>query len=217
MSLFDLKGAFDEMTTKRYALVARTALGPLFDAMMRELDATGGAGFKPQNIVDLGSGPGVMTRRLAERFPDANVIGVEPSRPMLQLANGTTAAKVRFVEGSAEKIPLADRSADLVVSHNSIKHWHDQPGGLAEVMRILKPGGLLWLCEIDKKATWREAWSFLKPTGMPFMVLPFKLRVAAAGLTEKDLARLVKDLPLSDCQVSRIGGLPMIRVMGRRS
>jgi len=218
MSLLDLKGAFDEMTTRRYVHVARTSLGPLFDAMMRELDAAGGAGFRPASIVDLGSGPGVLTRRLAERFPEANVIGVEPSKPMLRLASGTTTAKVKFVEGTAERIPLADASADLVVSHNSIKHWHDQPGGLAEVMRVLKPGGLLWLCEIDRNASWKESLEFLKPTGRPLlMVIPFKLRVSRAGLTGKTLAGLVKDLPLADCHVARIPGLPMIRVTGRRA
>ncbi len=217
MALISLKGAFDETSAKRYALVAKTALGPLFDSMMADLEKSAGPSFSPQTVLDLGSGPGVLTRRIAERFPGAKVTGVEPSRAMLEMAASRTGGNVTFLEGSAEKIPLPDASADLVVSHNSVKHWNDRAAGLGEIMRVLRPGGYLWLCEIDRDAGWSDSVRFLKPTGKPFMVVPFKLFVSGGGLKLKELARLVKDLPLSECHVAQVRDLPMIRVLGRRS
>ncbi len=217
MPLFSLKGAFNEVSAKRYALIARTALEPLYERTVTELERAAGREFSPRSIVDLGSGPGVLTEKLSRRFPEAGVTGIEPSKPMLAQAAAKAGPKLQFLEGSAEKIPLPDASADLVVSHNSIKHWMDRAAGLGEVMRVLKPGGWLWLCEIDRDAGWGDSLRFCRPTGKPLMVVPFKLIVSGNGLRAKDLARLVKDLPLSEVEVSPLEGLPMVRVVGRRS
>jgi len=217
MPLFSLKGAFDEFSAKRYALIARTALEPLYERTVSELEQAAGREFSPKTIVDLGSGPGVLTEKLSRRFPGAEVTGVEPSRPMLAQAVAKAGPKLRFVEGSAEKIPLPDGSADLLVSHNSVKHWMDQSAGFSEIVRVLKPGGWLWLCEIDRDAGWGDSMRFCRPTGKPLMVVPFKLIVSGNGLRARDLSRLVKALPLSEVNVSPLEGLPMVRVLARRS
>ncbi|MCW5829604.1 MAG: class I SAM-dependent methyltransferase [Deltaproteobacteria bacterium] len=217
MPLFSLQGAFDETSARQYDLVARRALEPLFDLTVKEITRLGGGSFAPGSIVDLGSGPGVLTHRLARQFPQAEVTGIEPSTPMLKRANATPAPGVRFIEGSAENIPLPDASADLLVSHNSIKHWRDRTKGLQEIARVLKPGGILWMCEIDRDARWPDAWRFIRQTGKPLMVLPFKLIVVRNGLSAPELARLLKDLPFESIQVAPADGLPMIRAMGRRA
>jgi len=89
-----------------------------------------------ESILDLGCGDGQLTERLAAT--GAIVTGVDVSPEML------AAARSRGIdahEGSAELLPFADRSFDAVFS-NAVLHWvRDQDTMMAEVRRVLKPGG----------------------------------------------------------------------------
>jgi ubiquinone/menaquinone biosynthesis C-methylase UbiE len=98
-------------------------------------------------VVDLGCGPGTAARFAAGR--GAQVTGVDPAGVMLRLARRLTPASagVEFVEGSAESLPLPDGSADVVWTIASVHHWHDVDAGLAEIRRVLEPGGRLLAME----------------------------------------------------------------------
>lgn len=88
-------------------------------------------------VVDLAAGTGKLTRLLAERFE--RVVAVEPDERMRALIDGAVA-------GTAEAIPLPDRSADAVFVGDAF-HWFDAPVALAEIARVLRPRGglvLLW-------------------------------------------------------------------------
>lgn len=89
-------------------------------------------------VVDLGAGTGKLTRVLARRY--AHVTAVEPldgMRTVLERAvPGATAVK-----GSAEKIPLADGSADGVFAAQAF-HWFCKDVALPEIGRVLRPGGV---------------------------------------------------------------------------
>jgi ubiquinone/menaquinone biosynthesis C-methylase UbiE len=93
-----------------------------------------------ERLVDVGSGPGVAARRAAAR--GAVVTGVEPSEVMLRVARGDDAAgAVTWRQGAAEDLPLDDASFDVAWSLSAVHHWPDLEGGLAEVRRVLVPGG----------------------------------------------------------------------------
>jgi ubiquinone/menaquinone biosynthesis C-methylase UbiE len=94
-------------------------------------------------VVDLGCGPGVAVRNAARR--GAMVTGVDPAPVMLRVAKLLTRhpAKVRYVEGSAEAIPLPDCWASVAWSIATVHHWSDIDAGLREVLRVLLPGGRL--------------------------------------------------------------------------
>ncbi|MBF8290821.1 MAG: ubiquinone/menaquinone biosynthesis methylase [Chloroflexi bacterium] len=101
-------------------------------------------------IVDLGSGPGSLALELAQRLPRAQITGVEPNgrmRAIASLERGDR-ANVRFVDGTAERIPFPDRSVDLVVSSLSAHHWEDLDAAVREIRRILRPGGAAWIHDI---------------------------------------------------------------------
>ncbi len=90
-------------------------------------------------VLDLGAGTGKLTRLLVPRA--ARVVAVEPldgMRALLeQLVPGAEA-----LAGTAEAITLGDRAVDAVVCGESF-HWFDGPRALAEIDRVLRPGGLL--------------------------------------------------------------------------
>ena len=79
-----------------------------------------------------------------------SVIGLEPSSELLRMARGRGAAAVapvEFLESSAEKLPLDNGSVDTVVTTWTLCTIPDAPRALAEMRRVLKPGGALLFVE----------------------------------------------------------------------
>lgn len=100
---------------------------------------------RPLVGVDLGSGVGRFTPALAEAF-GGPIHGVEPSARMRAVAEAEAAhPQVRYWEGRGEDIPLPDASADFLLMFLSFHHFHDQPAAIAEIRRVVKPGGRVLL------------------------------------------------------------------------
>jgi SAM-dependent methyltransferase len=91
--------------------------------------------------LELGAGTGKFTARVLET--GARVIAVDPVEQMLaQLKRNTTGATALL--GTAQRIPLADGAVDAVVCAQAF-HWFATAAALAEIHRVLKPGGVLGL------------------------------------------------------------------------
>lgn len=86
--------------------------------------------------VDIGCGTGMSTRALTAVA--TQVVGLDVSAPMLRAA--APAAGVGYLQARAERLPLDSCSAGLVVTAAAF-HWFDQARALAEVARVLRPGG----------------------------------------------------------------------------
>lgn len=110
------------------------------------------AGDAPCDVVDLGAGTGKLTRSLVAL--GHRVVAVEPLGEMLaQLRAAVPGAAA--VEGSAESMPLADESADVVACAQAF-HWFDHGPALGEIARVLRPGGriaLVWNVR-DERVPW---------------------------------------------------------------
>lgn len=118
---------------------------------------------EPEVILDLGAGTGHASRALKDRYRGAQVIALDLAQGMLVEARRRIGWISRFerVCADAGRLPLKDRSVDLVVS-NLMLQWCDPPDAvLAEVRRILKPGGLFTFTSLgpDTLRELRVAWS----------------------------------------------------------
>jgi SAM-dependent methyltransferase len=97
-------------------------------------------GLRPgRTVVDLAAGTGKLTRPLAAT--GAEVVAIEPVAEMRARIGD---AGARSLDGTAEAIPLPDASADAVTVAQAF-HWFDGPAALAEIHRVLRPGGALAL------------------------------------------------------------------------
>jgi SAM-dependent methyltransferase len=106
----------------------------------------------PIRILDLGCGTGEVTRRLATRFPQATLTGVDILEGNLALARRDSAAfgdRIHYEQGDAFALQYADASFDLVVCRHMSQAVPDFPLVLAEITRVLKPGGWLHLLSED--------------------------------------------------------------------
>ncbi|MEO0605480.1 MAG: class I SAM-dependent methyltransferase [Myxococcota bacterium] len=93
-------------------------------------------------VLDVGCGTGAALRRAAERLTSGRLIGVDPVPRMLEIAReraGDVTLDLR--EGSANALPLEDQSCDVVLAFDSMDHWDDVAEGLAEIRRVMRPGG----------------------------------------------------------------------------
>jgi len=110
------------------------------------------AGETPCDVVDLGAGTGKLTRTLAAL--GHHVVAVEPLGEMLDRLRAAVPGATA-VAGSAESMPLPDGAADVVACAQAF-HWFDQEPALAEIARVLRPGGriaLVWNVR-DERVPW---------------------------------------------------------------
>jgi ubiquinone/menaquinone biosynthesis C-methylase UbiE len=95
-------------------------------------------------VADIGCGPGTAARYAASL--GAAVTGIDPAPVMLRLARlltQTSPQGVRYLQGSAEALPLPDSSVSAAWSIACVHHWADLDAGLDEARRVLQPGGRL--------------------------------------------------------------------------
>jgi arsenite methyltransferase len=106
-----------------------------------------------ERVLDLGSGGGIDVLLSARRVgPTGFAYGVDMTEEMLELAR-TNAAEagadnVEFVQGTIEHVPLPDGSVDVVISNCVINLSVDKPKVIAEMFRVLAPGGRIGISDV---------------------------------------------------------------------
>jgi SAM-dependent methyltransferase len=106
-----------------------------------------------ETAVDLGSGSGMDSFLAARQVGETGrVVGIDMTEAQLaksrRLASDHGIANVEFVEAHIEQLPLADGSAEVVISNGVINLAPDKAAVFAEVARVLRPGGRLALADI---------------------------------------------------------------------
>lgn len=124
-----------------------------------------------RRVLDVGSGPGVVTALLAEAFPEAEVVAVDATPELLALARERADARGLGDRVATLRAELpgdfdALGTADLVWASNSLHHIGDQRAALAAFVGVLNPGGLIALAE----------------GGLPARHLPWNAGVGRPGL-----------------------------------
>lgn len=164
--------------------------------------------------VDLGAGPGVFTRRLAERVPA--VYAVEPDQRFHEALRRNCPA-VTVLTGTAEDVPLPGASVDAVFAAASW-HWFDPVAAAAEAARILRPGGTLAVAwnQHDTDVPWMaELRAITASTGFADPE-PFELSPGAPFDAPGHLD-LRNTLPMRRAEIVRMIGTysPVIALPGR--
>lgn len=160
-------------------------------------------------IADIGCGTGISSRLFAER--GVKVIGVEPNQDMHERAQAEaskTHERLEYVDGTAEKVPLSDGTADVVLAAQAF-HWFNPENALREFVRVLKPEG--WVVLIWNERD--ESDGFTKAYGDILRTLPETASVelprgsAGVALIESSLYRSAKKTLFKNAQALDEEGL----------
>ncbi|GCD88984.1 class I SAM-dependent methyltransferase [Nocardioides sp. LS1] len=101
------------------------------------------AGVRPgQTVLDVGCGPGILTRPLVDLLGADHVVAVDPS-PSFVAATADRFPGVRVAEAGAESLPLDDGEVDHALAQLVVHFMTDPVAGLAEMARVTRPGGVV--------------------------------------------------------------------------
>jgi ubiquinone/menaquinone biosynthesis C-methylase UbiE len=143
MWIFDVGAwAYDQMTANESWLASA---GSLLDHMPATAQGL--------RVLDLGIGPGVSAFAMGRQRPDASFVGLDVAPRMLKIAQENRAAwgwppqRLVLLRGDAASLPLADRALDAATGHSFLYLLPDVESVLAEVSRVLVPGGYVAFME----------------------------------------------------------------------
>ena len=119
-------------------------------------------------ILDLGTGPGYLPVEIVKRSPSINVIGVDLSRKLIEIARSNAEKagltdRLTFKAGNAGRLEFSDSSFDMVISTGMLHSLKEPVNVLQEIYRVLKTGREAWIFDPAKVASavdlqkWKES------------------------------------------------------------
>jgi demethylmenaquinone methyltransferase / 2-methoxy-6-polyprenyl-1,4-benzoquinol methylase len=102
-------------------------------------------------VLDVACGTGDLSLSLFE-ITGAGVVGTDFCRPMLAIAAGKTSGRIRLIEGDALDLPFRDGTFDVATIAFGLRNLANVESGLAELSRVLKPGGWVAVLEFSRPA-----------------------------------------------------------------
>ena len=111
--------------------------------------------FLDGKIIDVGCGFGATNLALAQRFPDSEILGIDLSEPLLEIAveaakEANLSGRVRFEPADVQQIPYPENTFDVAININMLHLVDDPIRMLNEIERVLVPGGYLFVSDLRR-------------------------------------------------------------------
>lgn len=152
-------------------------------------------------VLDAGTGTGHIPIELCQQRDDVRVLAVDLSEAMLNLARANVeraglSSRIQIETADCKALPLADGTADVVMSNSLIHHIPDPQPALAEFWRIVHPGGLLFVRDLarpDSETAVESIVDRVAADGTPYerQLLRQSLHAALTADEADDMARSI--------------------------
>lgn len=189
-------------------IYASTAAQYYLDALDNTLvEHVARLGIDSGRLLDVGCGPGNIALKIAKRFPQIQVVGVDFSLNMIHAAGAAATAqqlsgRTAFFAGDANRLSFPDQSFDFVLSNSVLHHLHDPLAMLNEMARVVKPGGIVLLRDLRRpnRLTFplHVRWHGRHYSGLMKKLYTDSVRAAYTG---KELAQMLGESRLSAARI----------------
>jgi demethylmenaquinone methyltransferase/2-methoxy-6-polyprenyl-1,4-benzoquinol methylase len=147
---------------------------------------------QPESILDIATGTGDLAIKFAEKTSATKIIGLDLSEGMLSIARKKVADTelkntIEFIKGDSEALPFKDNMFDAITVSFGIRNFENLEKGLSELLRVIKPKGLLIILEtsVPTKFPFKQGYQFHSKTVLPLIGKLFsKDKVAYNYLSE---------------------------------
>ena len=190
---------------------------PYYGMIAHEIELKG-----DEALLDIGTGPGLLPLKIAERFPLSRIIGIDSSPQMIAIARRNKerragALHVEFRVIDANRLEFGDNSFDKIISTGSLHHWKNPVRILDEIYRCLKPGCEAWIYDgygdaqdADIVRCTRRFFSHFPPIGMVKRILGLH------GYAQSAYDTVIKDMigrtPFGTCLMEQRGIMMRLRL-----
>lgn len=137
----------DEITSRRFENYMRK-FPELYQSLASIIKKNIPNKVKNPIIVDLGCGPGLLSKEINNIIPNGRIIGMDQSTDMLKIAREN--ANIETIQVTSEKLSIDDNSADVLISRFSLTYWKNPKESFSEIYRVLKPNGIVVMELLNK-------------------------------------------------------------------
>lgn len=225
----DVRRMFSEITPA-YDLLNRVFSGRL-DRRWRKLAARSATNqLSPcARLLDLATGTGDLAEELGKAAPHAKIYGADFTRPMLErAAQKFGRGRYEWIEADAMAMSFHDGCFDALTIAFGLRNIQDRPAALAEMARVIRPGGRVAILEFGRPRNrlWRALFEFYSFTIMPRIgrlvsgssAYLYLARSIREFWNEAELSRRMQDAGLERIQVTPLlGGIVYLHVGTKRS
>lgn len=158
--------------------------------------------WQPERLLDLATGSGVLASTISRVCPETKIIGADFSRPMLLQAQKTRRV-LDLVVADAMHLPFGDGGFDVVTVAFGLRNMASWAGALAEMRRVLRPGGHLLVLDFSlPRGWWGGAYRFYLRRCLPMIAGA----VSGERAAYEYLAESIGRFPSGAAMVELIGG-----------
>lgn len=157
---YDLQRAKTEQVREMFDAIApaydwmNRAMTFGIDRRWRRLTVNRIAALSPRDIVDIAAGTGDLAVTMARRMPQARIAGLDISEGMIAIGRHKVSeagldGRVTLTCGDCLDMPMPDASADVITVAFGVRNFEHLDRGYAEMLRVLRPGGRLFVLELS--------------------------------------------------------------------
>ena len=186
----------------------------IYDQMQRRLRDKGWietkdiikSGITKGIALEIGPGPGYLGLEWLKKSQRTTLTGLDISADMISIAERNAeeyglSERVKYLQGSGEKMPFNDEKFDAVFTNGSLHEWSDPENTFNEIWRVLKKGGRVFISDLRRDMFFLIKW-FLWINTKPKEIRPGLITSINAAYTPDELEELIKGTKLENCLVS---------------
>jgi len=161
--------------------------------------------FEGGKLLEIGPGPAYVSIEIAKRLPKVEIIGLEISDTMIEIAKKNAkehevSEKITLKKGDASKMPLEDSEFDFVITSGSLHHWKKPIEVINEISRLLKPGCKAFISDLRKDAPERNIKEFANKIDSKLMRWGL-MHSFREGYTAKQIENMIKTTNFQKAQI----------------